>query len=160
MGDPISVFAKSFNHLARIEAEDTALIILNFKNKKSAVMELTTASRPHDIEGSISIMGSKGTAKIGGFALNKISYYNFGKKELSKKNFFNTNPNNVYGYGHLKFYEHVHNSLKLHLKSEFECFQAIQTVKFINAIYKSIENKKEIFFSKNIISAKLGVYEK
>jgi predicted dehydrogenase len=160
MGDPISVYAKSFNHLVRIEAEDTALIIVKFKNNKSAVMELTTAARPNDIEGSISIMGSDGSAKIGGFALNKISYYNFGKKKLFRKKIFNTEPNNVYGYGHLKFYEHVHNSLKLNLKSEFECFHAIQTVKFINAIYKSIENKKEIFFNKNIVSAKLGVYEK
>ena len=160
MGDPISVFAKSFNHLARIEAEDTALVILNFKNKKSAVMELTTAARPQDIEGSISIMGSNGSAKIGGFALNKISYYNTEKKKLQNKKKFNTQPKNVYGYGHLKFYEHVYNYLESNLKSEFECIYAIQTIKLINGIYKSIENNKEIFFNKNIVSAKLGIYEK
>ena len=37
----ISVFAKSYNHLAKIECEDTALIIFKFKNNKSAIMEAT-----------------------------------------------------------------------------------------------------------------------
>ena len=42
MGQPISVYAKSFNHLAKIECEDTALIILKFKNGKTGLMEATT----------------------------------------------------------------------------------------------------------------------
>ena len=75
MGNPVSVFAKSSNYLSQIEAEDTALIIFKFEKKKTAIMEATTAMRPKNIEGSISIMGTKGSAKIGGFAMNKIEYY-------------------------------------------------------------------------------------
>ena len=156
MGNPVSVFAKSSNYLSQIEAEDTALIIFKFEKKKTAIMEATTAMRPKNIEGSISIMGTKGSAKIGGFAMNKIEYY-YSKKKISLKK-YNTYPKNVYGYGHTKFYEHVIESVAKNFKSEFECTEALKTVQLINAIYKSIENKKEIFLKKEkIVSSRLGI---
>jgi UDP-N-acetyl-2-amino-2-deoxyglucuronate dehydrogenase len=154
MGDPKSIYAVSSKHMAKIQCEDTALIIFKFKNKKTAIMEATTAIRPKNIEGSISIMGTKGSAKVGGFALNKLDYYNISKKiDLTR---YETNPQSVYGFGHLKFYKHVLNSIKMKKKSEFEAIEAIKTVKLINAIYKSIEEKKEIFYKGDLTSKKLG----
>lgn len=155
MGEPISVFAKSNNHLAKIQCEDTALIIFKFKKNRTAIMEATTAMRPKNIEGSISVLGTKGSAKIGGFALNKFEYYNLSKNiDLSK---YQTNPNNVYGFGHIKFYIHVLDSLKSGKSSEFEAKNAFNTVKLINAIYKSIETNKEIYLKNKIVSKKLGI---
>ena len=155
MGEPISVIAKGFKHLAKIQCEDTALILFKFKNKKTGIMEATTAMRPFNIEGSFSLMGTKGSAKIGGFALNEITYYNL--KQKVKKYRYKTNPRDVYGFGHKKFYEHFLNAIKKNKTSEFECIEAIKTVKLINAIYKSIETNKEVFMNKNIVSAKLGI---
>ena len=154
MGDPISVYAKGFNHLSRTETEDTALIIFRFKDRKTGLMEATTAMRPFDVEGSFSLMGTKGSAKVGGFALNEISYFHLKKKTNINK--FKTNPKNVYGYGHIEFYKHVTETIYKNKKSEFESNEAIKTVEVINAIYKSIELNKEIFLNKNIISKKLG----
>ena len=68
MGEVESVFAKSITALVDIEAEDTALVILKFKNGGLGVIEATTASRPSDLEGSLSILGEKGSVVIGGFA--------------------------------------------------------------------------------------------
>ena len=154
MGEPVSVFAKSQSHLAKIQCEDTALIIFKFKGGKTAIMEATTAMRPKNIEGSISVLGTLGSVKVGGFALNEFSYYNLSKKiNLSK---FKTNPNSVYGFGHYSFYQHVITSMINNKKSEFEVFEAIKTVKLINAIYRSIEIGKEVFFNKTIKSIKLG----
>lgn len=154
MGDPLSLYATSSKHLAKIQCEDTALIIFKFKNKKTGIMEATTAMRPNNIEGSLSVMGTKGSAKIGGFALNKFEYYNSNKKiNLSK---YDTNPKTVYGFGHLKFYKHVLEVIHNNKKSEFEASEALKTVKIINAIYKSIENRKEVFINKMITSDKLG----
>ena len=117
-------------------------------------MEATTAMRPKNIEGSISVLGTKGSAKIGGFALNKFEYYNLSKNiNLSK---YQTNPKNVYGYGHVKFYTHVLKALKIKKLSEFEAKNALKTVKLINAIYKSIETNKEIYLKNKIESRKLG----
>ena len=77
MGDVESVFAKSLNAMADIEAEDTAIVILKFKNGALGVIEATTAIRPKDLEGSISILGSKGSVEIGGFAVNEMKTWNF-----------------------------------------------------------------------------------
>lgn len=155
MGEPISVFAKSNNHLAKIQCEDTALIIFKFKKNRTALMEATTAMRPKNIEGSISVLGTKGSAKIGGFALNKFEYYNLSKDiDISK---YQTNPKNVYGFGHVKFYAHVLEALKTGKSSEFEAKNAFNTVKLINAIYKSIETNKEIYLKNKIESKKLGI---
>ena len=154
MGEPISVYAKGFNHLSGTETEDTALIIFKFKNGKTGLMEATTAMRPFDVEGSFSLMGTKGSAKVGGFALNEISYSHLEKK--SNNNRFKTNPKNVYGYGHIEFYKHVIESIYKNKKSEFESDQAVKTVQLINAIYKSIELNREIYLNQDIVSKKLG----
>jgi UDP-N-acetyl-2-amino-2-deoxyglucuronate dehydrogenase len=72
MGDVESVFAKSMTALVNIEAEDTAVVTLKFRNGALGIIEATTAIRPKDLEGSISILGEKGSVEIGGFAVNKI----------------------------------------------------------------------------------------
>lgn len=154
MGDPIEVYAIAKKHLSKIQCEDTALVIVKFKGGKTGIIEATTAMRPKDIEGSLSIMGEKGSAKVGGFALNQIDYYNLQNNiNLSK---YKTNPKNVYGYGHVKFYQHVYESIKKNLKSEFDAYESNKTVKFLNMIYRSIETKNKINLKKNINSIKLG----
>ena len=65
MGDVESVYAKSTKALAEIEAEDTAVVVLRFRSGALGVIEATTAARPKDLEGSISILGERGTVEIG-----------------------------------------------------------------------------------------------
>ena len=72
MGEVESVFAKSGNYMANIEAEDTAIACLNFKNGSMATLEASTAIRPKDIEGSISVLGTKGSVEVGGFSMNNM----------------------------------------------------------------------------------------
>lgn len=60
MGDVESVFAMTSTALARIEAEDTAVVSLRFANSAIGVIEATTAARPKDLEGSISVLGEGG----------------------------------------------------------------------------------------------------
>ena len=77
MGEVDTVFAKSATALVKIEAEDTAVVLLRFRNGALGVIEATTATRPRDLEGSISVLGEKGTVEIGGFAVNEMKVWNF-----------------------------------------------------------------------------------
>ena len=95
MGDVESVFAKSTTALVDIEAEDTAIVTLKFKNGALGIIEATTAVRPKDLEGSISILGETGTVEIGGFAVNEMKHWNFsevlpGDDDVFEK--FSVNP--------------------------------------------------------------------
>ena len=89
-GPVIETFAFSTRRLAKIQTEDTAVAVLKFKNGALGTFEVTTATRPKDLEGSISILGEKGTMIIGGFAANKIEYCEFINKKdnIIKKKVF------------------------------------------------------------------------
>ena len=77
MGEVQSVFAMSRTALVDIEAEDTAVVTLRFANGALGLVEATTATRPKDLEGSLSILGEGGTVVVGGFAMNKMETWRF-----------------------------------------------------------------------------------
>lgn len=147
MGDVDSVFAKSITALAKIEAEDTAVVTLKFKNGALGVIEATTAVRPKDLEGSISILGEGGSVEIGGFAVNKMKTWNFvntlpGDDEVMER--YSVNPPNVYGFGHQAYYEHVVDCISNKRQHLVDGLQGRRSLELINAIYESIETGKEV----------------
>ncbi len=159
LGEPESVFAYSKQSIANIEAEDTAVAILKFKNGSLGVVEATTATRPKDLEGSLSILGDKGTCVIGGFAVNEMQTWDFKDKfegdEFVKEK-YSVNPPNVYGYGHKEYYNHIIKSLEENKESFLEAHQGKKSLEIICGIYESIHLKKEIKFPLSSTSNLLG----
>ena len=160
MGDVESVFAKSKTALVEIEAEDTAVVVLKFRNGALGVIEATTAIRPKDLEGSISVLGETGSVEIGGFAVNEMKTWNFsnqqvGDDEVLEK--YSVNPPNVYGFGHQAYYEHVVDCLKNNSSQLVDGLQGRRSLELINAIYESIETGKEVSLRFTPKQSKLGV---
>ena len=148
MGDVESVFAKANTSLANIEAEDTAIVTLKFKSGALGIIEATTASRPKDLEGSISILGEKGSVVIGGFAVNKMEHWAFKEERKEDKTIledFSVNPPNVYGFGHQAFYEFVVDCLVNNGPNLVDGLIGRKSLELINAIYESIETGKEVY---------------
>ena len=77
LGPVESVCARMSNQVNKLEAEDTLVGLIKFKSGCLSTIELTTAARPKDFEASISIVGEKGMAQVGGIALNKIDTWDF-----------------------------------------------------------------------------------
>lgn len=159
-GEVESVFAKSATALVNIETEDTAIATLKFRNGALGLIEATTAIRPKDLEGSLSILGEKGSVVIGGFAVNKIETWNFTEKrqeddEILEK--FSVNPPNVYGFGHQAYYEHVVDCLKNDKKALVDGFMGRKSLELIMALYESIETGKEVFLRFQPKKCKLGI---
>ena len=150
LGEPVSVFAYgSKNH--KIETEDTIHAIIKFKNGAIGNIEATTCafnSNPKvqdDMEGSITILGEKGSVKVGGFAVNKIEHWDF--KEYHKEDAFvkkySTNPPTVYGYGHIEFMKHVIKTLT-YGGDYLDGKEGIKSLYLIEAIEKSLRTGKEV----------------
>ncbi len=159
MGPIDSVFAKGIRAAADIEAEDTAAIVLKFRNGSLGIIEATTAIRPKDLEGSMSILGSKGSVEIGGFAVNKILHWNFEEttdEDEAVLRDFSVNPPNVYGFGHKEYYDHVIDCIKNNKKHLVDGLEGRKTVEIISAIYESMETKKEVFLRFKPDKCKLG----
>jgi len=147
MGEVDSVFAMSRTALVNIEAEDTAVVVLKFKNGALGVIEATTAVRPNDLEGSISVLGEFGSVEIGGFAVNEMKTWNFtenydGDEEVLEK--YSVNPPNVYGFGHQAYYEHVVDCIKNDKHQLVDGLVGRKSLELISAIYESIETGKEV----------------
>lgn len=159
MGNVVSVFAKATTALANIEAEDTAVVSLKFKNGALGIIEATTATRPKDLEGSISILGEKGSVVIGGFAVNEMLTWAFedeqeGDDEVLKK--YSVNPPNVYGFGHQAYYEHVVECISNGSQNLVDGLQGRKSIELISAIYESVETGKEVFLRFKPEKCKLG----
>ena len=147
MGRIQSVFAYSTKALANIEAEDTAVVTLKFDNGALGIIEATTATRPHDLEGSISILGEFGAVEISGFAVNKMKTWSFvnredGDEEVLEK--FSSNPPDVYGFGHREFYKHVIDVLTGKTVNSLDGMVGRSSLELLNAIYESIETGSEV----------------
>jgi len=147
MGDVESVFAKSTRALVNIEAEDTGVVILKFKNGALGVIEATTATRPKDLEGSISVLGEKGTVEIGGFAVNEMKIWNFVDATDEDKKVIEThkvNPPNVYGFGHTEYLNDVVSAIKTGKNALVQGLEGRKSLELVTAIYESIETGKEV----------------
>lgn len=159
MGDVISVHARASRTLVNIEAEDTAIATLQFANGALGIIEATNATRPRDLEGSLSILGEGGTVVIGGFAVNQMVTWDFveplpGDEMVLEK--FSVNPPNVYGYGHQAYYEHVIDCLTNDTAALVDGLEGRRSLELITALYESIETGKDVTLRFRSRHARLG----
>ncbi|MBN2788833.1 MAG: Gfo/Idh/MocA family oxidoreductase [Candidatus Delongbacteria bacterium] len=160
LGEPVSVMAKTNTYLADIEVDDTAAAIISFENGSMGIVEATTATRPKDLEGSLSILGENGSVVIGGFAVNKMETWNFkGLSETESNSIiekYGEMPPNVYGFGHQRYLEHVIDCIENNKQALVDGFEGRKSLELINAMYESAETGKEVFLRFHPHKSKLG----
>lgn len=72
-----SVFANMGNLThPNIETEDTGIVILGFENGSVGSLQYTTSVYGRNMEGSITVLGTRGSVKVGGEYINKLEYWN------------------------------------------------------------------------------------
>jgi predicted dehydrogenase len=147
MGPVESVKSYISTRLVDIEAEDTGVAVLKFHSGALGVVEATTATRPKDLEGSISILGEKASVVIGGFSVNRPVTWNFQEPEPADEeiNKLITDPPNVYGFGHLPFYLDVLDCLESGRNSMLAGLEGRKSLEIINALYESAFTGREVF---------------
>lgn len=159
MGDVESVHARGVTALARIEAEDTAVATIKFRNGALGIIEATSAARPKDMEGSLSVLGSTGAVEIAGFSVNKIRTWQFSHPLDSDEDVmerFSVNPPNVYGFGHQAYYEHVVNCFNNGIEALVDGHKGRQSLELIMALYESIASGREVTLPLKVERCKLG----
>lgn len=148
LGEPVSVMAMNGTYLSKIEVDDTCAAIIRFKSGAIGIVEATTATRPKDLEGSLSILGEKGSCVIGGFSVNRMEEWNFENEsketrdEILQK--YSENPPSVYGFGHIRYLESVIDSIQNGTHALVDGLEGRKSLELINAIYESVETGKEV----------------
>jgi predicted dehydrogenase len=159
MGDVDSVFAMASTALARIEAEDTAIVALRFRSGALGLIEATTATRPKDLEGSLSLLGERGVIEIGGFAVNEMKVWSFTQPEPGDEEVvraYSVNPPDVYGFGHRAYYEHVVDCLVNNRQQLVDGVEGRKSLELITAIYESVETGSEVHLQFRPRHSRLG----
>jgi UDP-N-acetyl-2-amino-2-deoxyglucuronate dehydrogenase len=159
LGEPVEVSAMTATRLVEIEAEDTAIAAIRFASGALGIIEATTATRPKDLEGSVSILGERGTVEIGGFAMNEMKVWQFvdEKPEDSEvMQTFRENPPNVYGFGHVRYLEHVVDCLKNNKKALVDGLEGRKSLELITALYESAETGRVVKVHNSGGKCKLG----
>lgn len=127
---------------AAIEVEDTVVATLRYAGKAVGVLEVTTAARPDDFEASISIVGEKGLAQIGGIAVNELQVFTPDPAAcaLNSEDFKGIEGHGaVYGYGHAQMYRDIAASFHQGVPYPVSRADCLATLKLLHAFYRSDE---------------------
>jgi UDP-N-acetyl-2-amino-2-deoxyglucuronate dehydrogenase len=146
MGPVESVMAKTATLARRIETEDTGVAILKFRSGALGTIQVTMLAYPRNLEGSITVLGEKGSAKIGGTAVNKIEHWQFAEYDDDDKliESADTNPPNVYGLGHQGYYRNVLAVLRGEAKPDTDGRAGRKSLELILGIYESAKTGREV----------------
>jgi UDP-N-acetyl-2-amino-2-deoxyglucuronate dehydrogenase len=146
MGGVDSMRSMAATRLVDIECEDTGVAILKFHSGALGILEATTATRPNDLEGSISILGEKGTVVIGGFFMNELVTWKFEDKrpiddEIFEK--YSKNPPEA-GYNLAEYLRGVVASIKTKKAALVDGLEGRKSLELVTALYESIETNSDV----------------
>lgn len=139
LGRPVSVAAIIERKSRPIEAEDFGAAIIRFEGGKTAILEGTSLTEPGNIEETVFISGSRGSARLGGLAMNKL--------ELWKPDYSGhcgcaavepvTPVKDVYGGGHIPLYTDMAQCLKTGRHPAISAESGILAAELVLSIYRS-----------------------
>ena len=146
LGNVESVSAYTATMARNIEAEDTGSAIIHFRNGIIASINVTMLTYPKNFEGSITIIGEKGTVKVGGVAVNKIEQWEFEEYDDDDRLALGSNyiPPNIYGFGHNPYYRNVIDTLLGRAVPSTDGRDGRKSVEIIQAIYRSAKTGKRV----------------
>jgi UDP-N-acetyl-2-amino-2-deoxyglucuronate dehydrogenase len=146
VGPVESVIAKTATLARRIETEDSGAAVLKFRNGALGVMEVTMLTYPRNLEGSITVLGERGSVKIGGTAVNKVEHWTFADYDDDDKlvETASTNPPNVYGFGHAGYYRNVLSVLRGEAQADTDGRAGRKSLELILGIYESAKTGREV----------------
>jgi len=146
VGPVESVMAKTATLARRIEAEDTGIAVLKFRSGALGSIQVTMLTWPKNLEGSITILGEKGSVKIGGTAVNRIEQWLFAEWDDDDKLLeqANTSPPTVYGFGHEGYYRNVLSTLRGTTRPETDGRGGRKSLELILGIYESARTGTDV----------------
>jgi UDP-N-acetyl-2-amino-2-deoxyglucuronate dehydrogenase len=126
--------------LARnIEAEDTGVMSLRLRSGALASINVTMLTHKRNFEGSITLLGERGTVRVGGVAVNKIEHWEFDAPHADDELVASASYglDSVYGPGHPLYYDNVINTLRGQAHAEVDGYEGLRSLEVVIAAYRS-----------------------
>jgi UDP-N-acetyl-2-amino-2-deoxyglucuronate dehydrogenase len=129
-----------------IEVEDTGVLNIRWRNGALGSMSVTMLTYPQNLEGSITILGEKGTVRIGGVAVNDIQLWQFEDSrdydaQVKEANYQTTS---VYGFGHPLYYKNVVDVLRGEAAPETDGREGLKSLELLIAAYLAARDGRTV----------------
>ena len=130
----------------KIEVEDTGVAAVRWRSGALGSINVTMLTYPKNLEGSITILGSKGSVKVGGVAVNQIDHWEFSEPHADDALVKNASygVTSVYGVGHPLYYENVIATLRGEAQAETDGREGLRSLELLIGIYNSARDGKRV----------------
>ena len=122
-----------------IECEDTGILNVRWKDGGLGSVNVTMLTYPKNYEGSITIIGERGTVRVGGVAVNEIQQWEFEDEQeddaLVKDASYETAS--VYGFGHVPYYRNVIDVMRGDAEAMTDGNEGLKSLEVLIASYRS-----------------------
>ena len=146
IGPVESVQAYTATLARNIEVEDTGVVSIRWRTGALGSMNVTMLAYPRNYEGSITILGERGTVRIGGVAVNRIDHWEFAdaRPEDAQVEAASYETTSVYGFGHPAYYENVIASLRGEASPETDGREGLHSLEILIATYLSARDGRRV----------------
>jgi UDP-N-acetyl-2-amino-2-deoxyglucuronate dehydrogenase len=129
-----------------IEAEDTGVLNVKWRNGALGSMSVTMLTYPKNLEGSITILGEHGTVRVGGVAVNEVQVWEFEDRRDYDGDVRNASyeTTSVYGVGHPLYYRNVIDVMRGSACPETDGRAGLKSLEILIAAYRSAKNGGEV----------------
>ncbi len=140
------VHAFAATQARKMEAEDSAALVLRWRHGALGTMNVSMLTYPKNYEASLTIIGEKGTVKIGGVAVNEIQHWQFADPQPEDQQIqaiTEQTQSNV-TQGHVWYYQNVVDALRGKARAETDGYEGLKSLAVIIAAYRSARDNKTI----------------
>lgn len=146
IGPVESVMAYTATLERHIEVEDSGVAAIRWRSGAMGTLNVTMLTYPKNLEGSITILGEKGTVRIGGVAVNEIQEWQFAdqRPEDAQIDVSSYQTTSVYGHGHPLYYKNVIDTLRGEAEPETDGREGLKTLELLIAMYLSSRDGRRV----------------
>lgn len=146
VGPVESVHAYTATLARNIQVEDTGVVNVRWRSGALGSLNVTMLTYPQNLEGSITIIGEKGTVRIGGVAVNRIDHWEFAEPTEDDERVRETSYEtaSVYGFGHPRYYDNVIRTLRGEARPETDGREGLRSLELLIGIYLSARDGRSI----------------
>jgi len=146
IGPVESVHAFTATQARNIEVEDSGVMNVKWRNGALGSVGVTMLTYPKNLEGSLTILGEKGTVRVGGVAVNEIQQWEFAESDPEDERIDQASyaTQSVYGFGHVGYYENVINVLRGESGAGTDGREGLRTLELLIAAYRSARDGRQV----------------
>lgn len=129
-----------------VEVEDTGVLNIRWRSGAVGSMNVTMLTYPKNLEASITILGEKGSVRIGGTAVNDIQHWEFADQQPEDETLAaaSKETTSLLGAGHIAYYENVIQVLRDRAEPETDGREGLRSLEILTAAYLSARDEKTV----------------